>query len=174
MASVSDLQSARAARTSKSASKRAPAKKAAKAAKQPAKRASAAKKAAAAPPPEPVGKFERVQVFGYALVLKGVGDGLSKAVEADPTSGEIRHHDRVRVLVDAHVSSINFPDLKGTSGVQRVAVLTTDTAIIVPQSFGETELAKAREQMREAEDKRLGREPLFKGDGPYQPRLDDE
>lgn len=74
-------------------------------------------------------KFEGQDVLASRIKVAKAGDGLSKALEVEPT--EFHHGDRVFVVLETVVGNVEFPPLKDVDGLARLHRLDTTLATIV-------------------------------------------
>lgn len=74
-------------------------------------------------------KFEGQDVLASRIKVGKAGDGLSKALEVEPT--EFHHGDRVFVVLETVVGNVEFPPLKDVDGLARLHRLDTTLATIV-------------------------------------------
>lgn len=75
-------------------------------------------------------------IVGVGIIIRNTGDGLSKAMNADPTMAlNLRQGDKVYVVLEADVvdihSPVEDPKYPDVGGVRKVPVLKAGTATLV-------------------------------------------
>jgi hypothetical protein len=109
-----------------------------------------------------LGDFEGLPVVAQSLVLKGTGDGLSKAMAVKPV--HIGKGDTVDLLIRARAGSVKFdPHKDDPDAWVRVETLTAETITIVDREFAQASI----EQQEAANDRALGRTKI-----PFPPAVD--
>ena len=73
--------------------------------------------------------FEGKPVESATIAIRNTGDGLSKAMEVDPT--ELHHGQRVYVVLECEVDKVRFDPLKDEETLERVHVLKAGRATFV-------------------------------------------
>lgn len=78
-------------------------------------------------------EFEGIPVYSAAMAIRGLGDGLSKAVATDPRA--FHQRDRVFIVVEAECTDVRHPVLKDTDGLTRKHEFLAGTATFVDESL---------------------------------------
>ena len=65
-----------------------------------------------------LGKHEGADVLTSTIAVKGAGDGLSKAMDLEPTV--LHRGDKVFVVLECEVGTISFPPIKDTDGISKL------------------------------------------------------
>lgn len=73
--------------------------------------------------------FEGIPVYSAAAVIRGLGDGLSKAMATDPRT--FHPGDRAVVVLDIACTGVDHSELKDTDGLTRRHVFKADTLTFV-------------------------------------------
>jgi hypothetical protein len=94
-------------------------------------------------------KFDGQDVLVSRIKVAKAGDGLSKALEVEPT--EFHHGDRVFVVLETVVGQVEFPELKDGVGLARVHRLDTELATIVDSQLVAKLLEEQRKKIAEHE-----------------------
>lgn len=77
--------------------------------------------------------FEGTPVYGVAAVIKGLGDGLSKAVRTDP---QVFHPgDTATIVVEVTCKEISHVELKDSDGLTRKQVFVGGTLTFVDETL---------------------------------------
>ena len=79
--------------------------------------------------PATLGDHEGRSVTVSRVAIKGVGDGLSAAMELDPILAKVG--DRVGVYVEGDVIDVHFPRLQDSDDVARTHVIKVDTGVVL-------------------------------------------
>ena len=95
-----------------------------------------------------LGDFEGIPVLKTSISITKAGDGLSKALGVDPAIYRIG--DRLRVLLDCVVESVEFDPIPDVDGRTRKHVLAAGAATIVDQTFGQVELEAQAARIEQA------------------------
>lgn len=94
--------------------------------------------------------FEGHLVVGTTIAITNAGDGLSKALQIDPT--EYDHGDVVHVVLECEVTKIRFdPSKDDPNSLIRHHVLKAGTSTVVEGSTVAGVLAAQRKKIEEAE-----------------------
>lgn len=105
---------------------------------------------------EELGEFEGDRIVAMEVAVKGVGDGLSKALKIEPV--KMRRGDKVYVVVETEVGEVGFAPVKGVNGVvKRTHDLHASVATIVDRDLV-AEVLAAQQAKNEAEEERVKRE----------------
>lgn len=76
--------------------------------------------------------FEGTPVYSAAMVVRNLGDGLSKAVATDPKA--FHQRDKVFFVVEAECADVAHPILKDTDGLTRKHVFAAQLVTFVDES----------------------------------------
>ena len=90
-----------------------------------------------------LGDFEGDDVLAATVAIKKAGDGLSKALEVNPTL--LHRGDKVYVVLECDVTKIAFAGIPGTDAVSRVHDLSTVGATLVDEKIVRAALDKTQE-----------------------------
>lgn len=97
----------------------------------------------------PLPPFDGRDVIASSISIRKAGDGLSEALDIDPTAFSIG--ERVFVVLECEVTAVDHhPIPKAESVLGRKHVLTTETATIIDGALVEAQLAQQRELIEEA------------------------
>jgi hypothetical protein len=77
--------------------------------------------------------FEGTPVYSAAMVVRNLGDGLSKAVATDPRA--LHQRDKVFFVVEGEVVDVSHPLLKDTDGLTRKHVVAAQLTTFVDESI---------------------------------------
>lgn len=90
-----------------------------------------------------LGEFEGEDVLSVGIIVRGVGDGLSKAMEVAPEAR--KRGTWVTIAIRAKLDKIRFEGIKDTDGVKRVEDYVAETATVL---VGNTAVEKALDRQQ--------------------------
>lgn len=108
----------------------------------------------------PLKRFDGKDVIAAATQIRKTGDGLSKAMAAEPQ--EFHHGDRVYVVIEAVVEKVRFDPVTDTDKLTRVHMLVADTSTFVDEDL----VAAVLEEQRRKNDEHAGVHKLPIGEKP--------
>lgn len=112
-------------------------------------------------------KFEGRDVVDTTVAITKAGDGLSAALEVEPT--ELHHKQVVQVLLECEVGAVTFKSATEGEGLIRVHKLVTSRATLITRDH---ELHAASLATLNNMTEKLAREGKAKGSMPGQETLD--
>lgn len=77
--------------------------------------------------------FEGTPVYSAAMVVRNLGDGLSKAVATDPRA--LHQRDKVFFVVEGEVADVQHPVLKDTDGLTRKHIVAAQLTTFVDEDI---------------------------------------